>query len=241
MSSTNNSKALSSIRLFRTTPHPCSYKSGLAASTVFVDPDLVIDKNLNSKLSELGYRRSGGHLYRPDCETCSACQSCRIPVMQFAARRRHRKTWNYNQDLKVEICTDLAGDAEFALYQRYIDSRHDDGDMYPASAEQFEAFIKTKTVDTRFLKFYLEDQLLAVSVTDVLEQGLSAVYTFFEPSQAKRSLGSYAILWQVELAKKMQLEYLFLGYWVKGCQKMEYKSSYRPLQLLVDGQWVLAK
>ncbi|MFT4862306.1 MAG: arginyl-tRNA--protein-N-Asp/Glu arginylyltransferase [Pseudohongiellaceae bacterium] len=161
--------------------------------------------------------------------------------MQFAARRRHRKTWNNNQDLKVEVCSDLAGDAEFALYQRYIDSRHDDGDMYPASAEQFEAFIKTKTVDTRFLKFYLEGQLLAVSVTDVLEQGLSAVYTFFEPSQAKRSLGSYAILWQVELAKKMQLEYLFLGYWVKGCQKMEYKSTYRPLQFLVNGQWVLLK
>ncbi len=241
MSSTNSSKGLSSVRLFRTSPHPCSYKSGLAASTVFVDPDLVIDKNLNSKLSELGYRRSGAHLYRPDCESCSACLSCRIPVQQFEPRRRHRKTLKLNQDLEVEVATELSGQTEFALYQRYIDSRHDDGDMYPASAEQFEAFIKTKTVDTRFLKFFLGDELLAVSVTDFLDQGLSAVYTFFEPSQAKRSLGSFAILWQIELAKKMHLDYLFLGYWVKGCQKMDYKSSYRPLQMLVDGQWVLMK
>ncbi len=241
MSSRNNSKALSSVRLFRTTPHPCSYKSDQAASTIFVDPDLVISKTLNTKLSDLGYRRSGAHLYRPDCETCSACISCRIPVLEFQFRRRHRKTWNSNSDLTVEICNELAGEEEFALYQRYIDSRHDDGDMYPASAEQFEAFIKTKTVDTRFLKFYQEGLLVAVSVTDVLEHGLSAVYTFFEPSMGKRSLGSFAILWQIELAKEMELDYLFLGYWVKGCQKMEYKSSYRPLQLLVDGQWVLVK
>ena len=227
--------------MFRTAPHPCSYKSGQAATTVFVDPDLVIDKNLNSKLSELGYRRSGAHLYRPDCETCSACMSCRIPVSQFVPKRRHRKTWNNNSDIKVDVCTELTSEGEFALYQRYIDSRHDDGDMYPASLEQFEAFIKTKTVETRFLKFYQGDELVAVSVTDVLEQGLSAVYTFFEPSLAKRSLGSFAILWQIELAKKMHLDYLFLGYWVKGCQKMEYKSTYRPLQLLVDGQWVLVK
>lgn len=229
------------MRLFRTTPHPCSYKSGQAASTIFVDPDLVIDKYLNTKLSDLGYRRSGAHLYRPDCAACSACISCRIPVLDFQSRRRHRKTWNSNSDLSVEICNELAGDEEFALYQRYIDSRHDDGDMYPASAEQFEAFIKTKTVDTRFLKFYQDGCLVAVSVTDVLEHGLSAVYTFFEPSMYKRSLGSYAILYQIELAKEMQLDYLFLGYWVKGCQKMEYKSSYRPLQLLIDGQWVLVK
>jgi arginine-tRNA-protein transferase len=161
--------------------------------------------------------------------------------MQFQSRRRHRKTWNSNQDLDVEVCNELTGNAEFALYQRYIDSRHDDGDMYPASAEQFEAFIKTKTVDTRFLKFYQAGELVAVSVTDVLEQGLSAVYTFFEPSLARRSLGSFAILWQIEMAKKMELDYLFLGYWVKGCQKMEYKSSYRPLQLLIEGQWVLVK
>lgn len=238
MTSNSNSKTLNSVRLFRTSPHPCSYKSDQIAATVFVDPDLVVDKNINSKLSELGYRRSGAHLYRPDCESCSACLSCRIPVEQFVFKRRHRKIWNANQDLKVIECVDLTGAEPFELYQRYINDRHDDGDMYPATAEQFEAFIKTKTVDTKFLKFYLNDELVAVSVTDVLEQGLSAVYTFFDPSHAKRSLGGFAILWQIKMAQKLQLPFLFLGYWIKDCKKMEYKSNYRPLQFLVEGRWV---
>lgn len=238
MTSNSNSKALNSVRLFRTSPHPCSYKPDQVAATVFVDPDLVVDKSINSKLSELGYRRSGAHLYRPDCENCSACISCRIPVTEFVFKRRHRKIWNANQDISVVECTDLTGAEPFELYQRYINDRHNDGDMYPATAEQFEAFIKTKTVDTKFLKFYLNDELLAVSVTDVLEQGLSAVYTFFDPNHAKRSLGGFAILWQVKMARNLGLPFLFLGYWIKDCKKMEYKSNYRPLQFLVEGRWV---
>ena len=238
MTSNTKSKVLNSVRLFRTAPHPCSYKSDQIASTVFVDPDLVIDKSINSKLSDLGYRRSGAHLYRPDCENCSACLSCRVPVTEFILKRRQRRVWNANQDLEVVECLDLTGDEPYALYQRYIDRRHDDGDMYPATPEQFEAFIKTKTVDSRFLKFYLNQQLVAVSVTDVLEQGLSAVYTFYDPAQTKRSLGGYAILWQIKMAQNLGLPYLFLGYWIKECQKMEYKSNYRPLQLLIDGRWV---
>ncbi len=238
MTSNTKSKVLNSVRLFRTAPHPCSYKSDQIASTVFVDPDLVIDKSINSKLSDLGYRRSGAHLYRPDCENCSACLSCRVPVTEFIFKRRQRRVWNANQDLEVVECLDLTGDEPYALYQRYIDRRHDDGDMYPATPEQFEAFIKTKTVDSRFLKFYLNQQLVAVSVTDVLEQGLSAVYTFYDPAQTKRSLGGYAILWQIKMAQNLELPYLFLGYWIKECQKMEYKSNYRPLQLLIDGRWV---
>lgn len=146
-----------------------------------------------------------------------------------------------NQDLETVECSDLTGDEPFALYQRYINHRHDDGDMYPATAEQFEAFIKTKTVDTLFLKFYLGDELIAVSVTDVLENGLSAVYTFFDPAHSKRSLGSFAILWQIKMAQVRNLSHLYLGYWIKGCQKMEYKSNYRPLQFLVDGRWVEVK
>jgi arginine-tRNA-protein transferase len=130
MTSNTKSKALNSVRLFRTAPHPCSYKSDQIASTVFVDPDLVIDKSINSKLSELGYRRSGAHLYRPDCENCSACLSCRVIVAEFIFKRRQRRVWNANQDLEVVECSDLTGDEPYALYQRYIDHRHDDGDMY---------------------------------------------------------------------------------------------------------------
>ena len=236
-----NSKIISSIRLFRTSPHPCSYKENQRAATVFVDPDLAIDKSLNSKLSDLGYRRSGAHLYRPDCDFCSACISCRVPVEFYHFKRSQQRILTNNRDLEVVEKNDLTCDESFSLYERYINKRHADGDMYPATPEQFEAFIKTKTVDTRFYLFYRDTKLLAVSVTDVLEHGLSAVYTFFDPAEPKRSLGIHAILHQINKTKEFGLPYLFLGYWIKNCQKMEYKSLFRPMEMLVDGNWILVK
>ena len=236
-----NSKIISSIRLFRTSPHPCSYKENQRSATVFVDPDLAIDKSLNSKLSDLGYRRSGAHLYRPDCDFCSACISCRVPVEFYHFRRSQRRILTNNRDLAVVEKNDLTCDESFSLYERYINKRHADGDMYPATPEQFEAFIKTKTVDTRFYLFYRGTKLLAVSVTDVLEHGLSAVYTFFDPAEPKRSLGIHSVLHQVNKAKEFGLPYLFLGYWIKNCKKMEYKSLFRPMEMLVDGNWILVK
>lgn len=237
----SSSKALSSVRLFRTASHRCSYKTEEQAATVFVDPDLVIDKSLNSKLSELGYRRSGAHLYRPDCEFCQACISCRIPVKMFQPSRSQRRVMRLNEHLKIVEESDLTCAAAYDLYRRYIDERHGDGDMYPASLEQFEAFIKTKTVDTRFFLFYDEDELIAVSVIDLLEHGLSAVYTFFDPQRSKLSLGKFAILWQIQKCQELGLPYLFLGYWIRNCPKMQYKSSFRPLEMLLNGRWVLIK
>ena len=193
----SNNKPISSIRLFRTSLHPCSYKASEEAATVFVDPDLIIDKRLNSKLSELGYRRSGAHLYRPDCDHCSACISCRVSVNEVQFSRSQRRILKRNEALSVVEQADLNSAAAFDLYRRYVDKRHQGGDMFPATDEQFEAFIKTKTVDTRFFLFYEDQRLIAVSVVDFLEQGLSAVYTFFEPDLPQRSLGNYVILWQI--------------------------------------------
>lgn len=237
----SNNKIISSVRLFRTSPHPCSYKDSEQAATVFVDPDLVIDKALNSKLSDLGYRRSGAHLYRPDCDFCQACISCRVPVAEFQFNRSQRRILRRNESLRMVEKSDLTDEFAYGLYQRYINQRHLDGDMFPASLEQYEAFIKTKMVDTRFFLFYEQDELLAVSVVDFLEQGLSAVYTFFDPDQSQRSLGNFAILWQITKCQELGLPYLFLGYWIKGCGKMEYKSKFRPLEMLINGRWVLAK
>lgn len=237
----SNNKIISSVRLFRTSPHPCSYKDSEQAATVFVDPDLVIDKALNSKLSDLGYRRSGAHLYRPDCDFCQACISCRVPVAEFQFNRSQRRILRRNESLRMVEKSDLTDEIAYDLYQRYINQRHLDGDMFPASLEQYEAFIKTKMVDTRFFLFYEQDELLAVSVVDFLEQGLSAVYTFFDPDQSQRSLGNFAILWQIKKCQELGLPYLFLGYWIKGCGKMEYKSKFRPLEMLINGRWVLVK
>ena len=231
---------VNSVRLFRTASHPCSYKPNHRAATVFVDPNLIIDQPLNSKLSDLGYRRSGKHLYRPDCDLCKACISCRLPVDKFQTKRRHRKILKKNMDLKVIEENSLTSNASYDLYERYINSRHRDGDMYPASMEQFESFIKMKTLDTRFFLFYLQEELVAVSVTDMLQQGLSAVYTYFDPDLTDRSLGNYVILWQIEKTRSTGLPYLYLGYWIKNCPKMQYKSTFRPLELLVDKHWILA-
>jgi arginine-tRNA-protein transferase len=237
----SNNKIISSVRLFRTSPHPCSYKESEQAATVFVDPDLVIDKALNSKLSDLGYRRSGAHLYRPDCDFCQACISCRVPIAEFKFNRSQRRILRRNESLQVVEKSDLTSEVAYDLYQRYINQRHLDGDMFPASLEQYEAFIKTKMVDTRFFLFYEQEKLLAVSVVDFLEQGLSAVYTFFDPEKSQRSLGNYAILWQIKKCQELGLSHLFLGYWIKGCGKMEYKSKFRPLEMLFNGRWVLVK
>lgn len=233
----SNNKPISSIRLFRTSLHPCSYKASEEATTVFVDPDLIIDKRLNSKLSELGYRRSGAHLYRPDCDRCSACISVRVSVNEAQFSRNQRRILKRNEALSVVEQADLNSAAAFDLYRRYVDKRHQGGDMFPATDDQFEAFIKTKTVDTRFFLFYEDQRLVAVSVVDFLEQGLSAVYTFFEPDLPQRSLGNYVILWQISKCRELGLAHLYLGYWIKGCDKMEYKSKFRPMEFLIDGHW----
>ncbi len=235
----SKSKIGESIRLFRTAPHPCSYKEEETAATVFVDPELSISQHLNSRLSELGYRRSGAHLYRPDCELCQACISCRLPVAQFKRNKRFQRIWNRNADLRVELCSELDNEESYFLYRDYIEKRHSDGDMYPATLEQFDAFIRSKSEGGQYSCFYLEDKLIAVAVSDLLDSALSAVYTFFDPDLHKRSLGNFAILWQIEQARALQKDYLYLGYWIKDCAKMQYKSAFRPLEMLVEGKWVL--
>ena len=226
------------IRLYRTGGHPCSYKPEREATTVFVDPTIPVDRMLNSRLTDLGFRRSGAYLYRPDCEGCSACISCRIPVQQFRPRRRHRRILRCNRDISMSQCRDPAEPAMFSLYQNYIDSRHPWGDMYPANAAQYETFIKSRTPHTRFYAFHQGSRLKAACVVDKLQRGLSAVYTFYDPTEPRRSLGNYVILRQVELARQLGLDYLYLGYWVENCPKMHYKAEFRPLQLLVGGRWL---
>jgi len=235
----SKSKINETIKLFRTAPHPCSYKKEETAATIFVDPELNISQHLNSRLTELGYRRSGAHIYRPGCKHCNACISCRLVVEQFRRSKRLQRIWNRNADLRVEESSELSNDEAYLLYQEYIEKRHSDGDMYPATPEQFDTFIRSRTEGGKYFCFYLEKKLIAVAVSDVLDTGLSAVYTFFDPILEKRSLGNFAILWQIEQVRAMGLEYLYLGYWIKDCSKMEYKSTFRPLEMLMKGEWVL--
>ena len=155
--------------------------------------------------------------------------------------RGQRKTWNRNQDLLVEETAEITDDTAYKLYSQYIELRHKDGDMYPPVREQYESFLNNPWGCTRYYRFYGEldgeRKLVAIAVADFLDDGQSAIYTFFDPTLAKRSLGNYTLLWQIENAQKMGLQYLYLGYWIRNCQKMSYKSSYRPLELRINNCW----
>jgi len=229
---------LSTLKLFATQPHPCSYIEGEQATTVFVDPEAKIDIPLYSQLSLLGFRRSGAHLYRPQCASCQSCMSCRIPVALFKPNRSQRRCWQKNQDISIGLVDRIDTLEHYALYSRYIESRHQDGDMYPPSEEQYKAFLTSEWGSTRYLEFRLDGELIGVSVCDYLEDGLSAVYTFYLAELQERSLGKFAILAQIYRARELGLGYVYLGYWIKQCEKMNYKIQYRPLELLINRRWM---
>lgn len=229
---------LSTLKLFATQPHPCSYLDGQEATTVFVDPEAIIDPALYTQLSQLGFRRSGAHLYRPQCLRCQACISCRIPVCEFKPNRSQRRCWVKNQDVNLQTVASIKTPEHYNLYARYIEHRHKDGDMYPPSQEQYNAFLTREWGVTQLIEFRVGERLIGVSVCDQLEDGLSAVYTFYDPDEEQRGLGKFAILAQIEKSRSLGLGFLYLGYWIKECEKMNYKIQYRPLELLLNRRWM---
>lgn len=229
---------LSTLKVFATHPHTCSYLPEQQATTLFIDPAAPIDGPAYSQLSEMGFRRSGPHLYRPHCARCNACVPARVPVDRFHPNRQQRRIWQRNDDLTVIDRTVLNGDEYYDLYARYIEGRHRDGDMYPPTPQQFESFLTQEWDLTHYYCFYEGARLLAVAVVDVMDNGLSAIYTFYDPDVTNRSLGVYAVLWQIHRARELGLPSVYLGYWIKQCRKMSYKINYRPIELLVNGRWV---
>ncbi len=229
--------SLRDLKVYTTYPHSCSYLEDKEATTLFVDPRTRVDSALYSQLSLLGFRRSGSHIYRPHCAQCNACMPARIVVEDFKPRRSQRRAWARNRDIQVERVESIAGDEYFALYQRYIEARHPDGDMYPPLRDQYESFLSDEWGVTGYYRMQLDGEILGVAVVDQLSDGLSAIYTFYDPEQQQRSPGSFAILWQIEHARALGLPYVYLGYWIKECQKMAYKVDYKPLELCVNGRW----
>ena len=229
--------AKNSIKLFRTTNHDCSYLADRLSRTLFVDPELKLELPLYEELTQAGFRRSGKHLYRPDCQQCHSCIPARIPISAFNMKRRFRRVNNLNADLRLDIQPSSFREDDYQLFERYIALRHSDGDMYPASQNGYEDFLAINREFSFHIRFFLGEKLVALAVTDRLYSGLSAIYTFFDPDLSPRSLGVFSILSQIELCKRWEMPYLYLGYWVPGCQKMNYKTQYQPTQLLIDGQW----
>ncbi|MFT5691986.1 MAG: arginyl-tRNA--protein-N-Asp/Glu arginylyltransferase [Oceanicoccus sp.] len=229
---------LSNLKVYATHPHDCSYLPNQQATTLFIDPQTTVDNHLYSQLAVMGFRRSGSHIYRPHCGECSACIASRVPVADFEYQRKQRKIRNRNQDLTIKEVNDISDNEYYDLYARYISERHSDGDMFPPSKDQYLSFLTKEWGMTKFYSFRDGKELLAVAIIDEMNNGIAAVYTFFDPDNDRRSLGSYAILWQIEHAKSLNLPHVYLGYWIKECRKMNYKTDYRPLELLINDQWL---
>ena len=224
-------------RLLLGTEHRCSYLAGRMARSVFVDPQLALDPSRYGALLDLGFRRSGSYVYRPACSGCQQCRPVRVPVATFRATRAQRRCLKRNADLQLRLEGEL--DAEhYELYRRYLHARHPGGGMDPEDREAFRSFLSSAWGYTEVMS--LRDgagRLLAGGVIDRVPQGLSAVYTYFDPELPGRSLGTFAILAEIERARALGLPYLYLGYWVPGSAKMDYKSRFRPLEVLGATGW----
>jgi arginine-tRNA-protein transferase len=194
-------------------------------------------------LISAGFRRSGTQVYRPHCDSCKACESIRLPVEGFIASKSQKRVMKRNQDLRIHV-SHVDKPQYYPLYESYINQRHADGSMYPASLEQYQGFVLSPWNNALFIEFYATDEraneeLIGVAVTDNLVSSLSALYTFFKPEEQHRSLGNFAILQQIELAKSLNKAFLYLGYQIDACQKMSYKQNFLPHERFFNDKWQL--
>lgn len=225
------------IRLFQTSPHECGYYAQRQARSLVIDPSSPWLAQLYPNAIDHGFRRSGSQIYRPHCEACNACTPTRIQVADFHPDRSQRRCSARNADLSVAVAPAQYSDESFALYRRYLDARHGDGPMANPNPDEFEDFLVGSWSHTLFLELRQAGRLVAVAVTDALPQGLSAVYTFYEPGLSQRSLGTFAILQQIALATERGLPFVYLGYWLADHPKMDYKRRFSGLEVLRDGAW----
>jgi arginine-tRNA-protein transferase len=232
-----NDIPLAALNFYLTEPYPCSYLPEVLARSQVATPSFIISSTEYSELVQHGFRRSGTYTYRPNCDKCRACVPLRIPVREFAPSRTHRRAWKQHENLTATSHSLHDNSEYFELYQRYQKSRHPNGGMDNDDRESYQNFLLQSHVDSFLVEFREQGELRMVSVIDLLNDGLSSVYTFYDPSLPQARLGVYNILWQIELCNKLGLEFIYLGYWIKESPKMSYKTKYRPAQGLQDGIW----
>jgi arginine-tRNA-protein transferase len=225
------------LRLFDTGAHPCGYWPERTARDLVLDPRDPRLPQLYPLALSWGFRRSGDIVYRPHCGSCHACVAVRVPVKDFVPNRSQRRCLHRNADVEMRVVATIRTDEQLALYQRYLAARHPGGGMDDHGASEYDQFLVGAWASGRFLEFRLHGQLLAVAVTDRADHALSAVYTFYDPDYADRGLGTLAVLQQIDWARREQLDYLYLGYWIDGHRKMDYKRRFQPLEVFTGREW----
>lgn len=232
-----NDEAEQTMMFYATIPDVCPYLGDREMVSVFADPHRVMNHGVYDKLIELGFRRSGEHVYRHQCRGCSACKPMRIPVDAFTPDRSQRRVMKRHAATQVRLRDPIYDPQHFELYQRYVNHRHLGGGMDNPTPESYWAFISSSWCQTWLVEFLVEGRLVCVAVTDRMKDGLSAVYTFFEPELGQLAPGTNAILWQIQEAQRRGLSYLYLGYWNDQTPKMAYKTRFGPAEYLEDGFW----
>jgi arginine-tRNA-protein transferase len=225
------------LQFYSTSPYTCSYLPEETARSQVATPTHLITTEVYNELVRAGFRRSGVFTYRPRCDGCKKCIPVRLPVEQFQTSRSQRRAWQAHCGLHVRELPLEFHPAHYELYLRYQSTRHAGGGMDQDSHEQYAHFLLQSRVDTRLIEFSDERGLCMVSIIDVLGDGLSSVYTFYDPDEAGNSYGTFNVLWQIAQCRALGLPYLYLGYWIGESPKMAYKANFKPIEGLIDEEW----
>lgn len=234
---------LTELQFYATAPYPCSYLPGKTARSQVATPSHLIHADLYGELVNAGFRRSGLYTYRPYCDECNACIATRIPVKHFVANRSQKRSWKKHIGLDIRVLKLGYQEEHFQLYQHYQNERHAGSEMDQDDQNQYMQFLLQSRVNSRIIEFRDEPndtdpgRLRMVSMIDILDQGISSVYTFFDAKNTSASYGSFSILWQIQQALELDLPYLYLGYYIENSEKMSYKTKFQPIEGLVDDHW----